>query len=185
MLIKPLGLFALIIMCSSCLDELDHEPKFVNYDFYFSFQNISGNDLVKGIELDAWWPENVPVEELNTGRVKDSIFTLDIIVSDPCDNRDNNRPELYYFKRDNGYYNLSSIYRIPKNDCPIIKKLTYKLQCPYLFGDDEIHEFVTYWDIKDKRNKDLWAKCYRIEFEDRVIKEITLNGDQATIILDI
>lgn len=32
--------------------------------------------------------------------------------------------------------------------------LSYKLKCPYIFGDEAIHEFVPYWDIQ-KNHQDL------------------------------
>ena len=41
--------------------------------------------------------------------------------------------------------------------------LTYKIKCPYIFGDDAVHELVTYWEIPNERNPS--AKCYRITFE--------------------
>jgi hypothetical protein len=166
--LKMIGLLALMLNFSSCNLLSSHdEPEFVSYNLHLNFQDGSGNDLVKGIELNT-----------SSGSVKDSLFTLDIIVSEPCKNWDNkiyntparpgfepdvNRPKLGMAKS-NSYCYLTSAFQLPVNDCPEEKMLTYKLKCPHVFGDDAIHEFVTYWDIpKDKINNS--AKCNRIEFE--------------------
>lgn len=166
--LKVIGLLALIMNLTSCNLLFGHdEPEFASYDLSMSFQDASGNDLVKGIGLNT-----------SSGSVKDSLFTLDIIVSEPCKNWDNkiyntparpgfepdvNRPKLGMVKY-NSYSYLTSDFQLPVNDCPEEKMLTYKLRCPHVFGDDAIHEFVTYWEIpKDKINQA--AKCYRIEFE--------------------
>ncbi len=186
--LKIIGLLVLMMNFSSC-DFLsrDDEPEFVSYYFYLSFQDVSGNDLVKGIELNA-----------SSGAVKDSLYTLDIIVSEPCKNWDNKiynaparpgfEPDVNYPKlgmvTNNGYCYLTSAFYLPVNDCPEMKILTYKLKCPYVFGDDEVHEFVTYWDIpKDKINHA--AKCYHIAFEGKEITPTTIHeqNSSATIIL--
>lgn len=188
--LKIIGLLALIMNSSSCDFLFSHnEPKFVSYFLYLSFQDVSGNDLVKGIELNA-----------SSGAVNDSLFTLDIIVSEPCKNWDNriynsparpgfepdvNRPKLGMVKYNSYWYLINNFY-LPVNDCPEEKILTYKLKCPYVFGDDAIHEFVTYWDIpKDKINNS--AKCYRIAFEGYEITPTPMDKYEqsytATIIL--
>jgi len=145
--------------------------------------------LVKGIELNT-----------SSGSVKDSLFTLDIIVSEPCKNWDNkiyNTPARSGFEPDvnrpglgmvryNSYCYLTNGFYLPVNDCPEEKILTYKLKCPHVFGDDSIHEFVTYWDIpKDKINHS--AKCNRIEFEGNDITPTPMDKYErsytATLIL--
>jgi len=69
--LKMIGLLALMMNFSSCNLLSSHdEPEFVSYNLYLNFQDVSGNDLVKGIELNV-----------SSGSVKDSLFTLDIIVS--------------------------------------------------------------------------------------------------------
>jgi len=88
--------------------------------------------------------------------------------------------------RYNSYYYLTNGFYLPVNDCPEEKILTYKLKCPYVFGDDSVHEFVTYWDIpRDKINHS--AKCSRIEFEGNEITPTPMDKYEqsytATIIL--
>jgi len=187
--LKFSGLLAIIILCGSCslvsdllTDIFDHEPKFANYLLELGFQDASGKDLVKGIEL------------------ADSLYTLDIILSEPCKNWDNNiyntrarsgmipqvyRPVFDCEKLDNGYYVLTNYFSIPQGDCPETKMLTYKLKCPYLFGDDAVHELVTYWNISNKSHENVYGKCSRIEFEGKVFDKITYDGymSSATIIL--
>ncbi len=188
--LKILSLVALIMLSSSCEPPFIHtEPEFVGYNLYLSFQDISGNDLVKGIEFHD-----------SLGSVEDSLYTLDIIVSEPCWNWNNDiynvpaRPgfepavhrPILGLSRHNGYSYLTNQFGLPVNDCPKQKILTYKIKCPYLFGDDAVHELVTYWDIPDKSNPS--AKCYRIEFEGNEITPTPMDNYEynytAAIILE-
>jgi len=194
--LKFIGLLTLVAMSNSCgLINIDHEPKFTEYILILSFQDTSGNDLVKGIDLEEWSPSNAPMEEAQAGSVNSSLFKLDIILPEPCKDWDNEiyntrarpgyipavlRPGFGYEKLDNDYYALQSTLSIPKDDCPTTKMLTYKMKCPYIFGDDTVHEFVTYWDIpKNKNARNVYGKCFRIEFEERVFTEINCNDELA------
>jgi len=209
---KPLkiaGLFALLILCGSCVDILayifgynDSDPESVIYNLGLNFQDASGNDLVKGIGLG--WMDSTYSEakaQAGFGLIDSTIFTLDIIVSEPCSNWDNtiyntparpgyepavNRPSLTMC-RYNGYWYLTNWFSLPVNDCPEEKILTYKLKCPSVFGDEAIHEFVTYWDIPKAINKMHYAKCLRIEFDGNEITpqlftDIYKNGIYVAII---
>lgn len=202
--LKISGLLAFVIMNFTSCDLLfgHHEPEFVVYKLGLSFQDTSGNDLVKGIGL-KWWLDStfVSEEQAQSGIVKNDLYVLDIIVSEPCKNWDNkiyntpgsvvNRPELGMVRYNNGYRYLDNDFGVPVSDCPKEKILTYKLKCPYVFGDEAVHEFVTYWDIpKAKVANEYLAKCYRIEFEGNEItpqfsKEKYRSGYYiATIILN-
>jgi hypothetical protein len=200
--LKILGLYALVIMNFTSCDFLfgHREPDIVVYQLNLSFQDASGNDLVKGIGLtDLCCPTNIPEEQAQSGTVKDSLFTLDIILSEPCNNWDNeiynaparpgfipdvNRPKLGMERYNNSYY-LTTRLSFFVNACPEEKKLTYKLKCPYVFGDDALHEFVTHWDIP-KNSMATYAKCNRIEFEGNEITPTLMNKYYytATIILN-
>ncbi|MDR1718454.1 MAG: hypothetical protein LBS20_21665 [Prevotella sp.] len=194
--LKISGLLAFVIMnFSSCFLFPDHEPEFVVYKLGLSFQDASGNDLVKGIGLE-WWLDStfVSEEQAQSGIVKNDLYVLDIIVSEPCKNWDNKiyntpgsdviRPGLGMMRYNNGYRYLYNDFNVPVGDCPKEKILTYKLKCPYVFGDEAVHEFVTYWDIpKAKVANEYVAKCYRIEFEGNEIipqlqSYIVLNGSK-------
>jgi hypothetical protein len=69
------GLSALLMMSSvsSCYLVFNQDPDIVSYPLEISFQDASGNDLVKGISL-----EDQP------GSVKHDLYVLDIIASQPC-----------------------------------------------------------------------------------------------------
>jgi hypothetical protein len=109
---------------------------------------------------------------------------LDIINSEPCDKftpapgviLDPERPHLVmwsYF----GYSYFANAYSLSMDRCPGQKLITYKLKCPYVFGDEEIHELVTYWEILKKEEKwdDAAAKCILIEFEGKEIIPMQMN----------
>ena len=79
------------------------------------------------------------------------------------------------------------------------KKITFRLTCSYLFGDDEAHDIVTWWKpIYDTEKGARSPICYSIEFDGKEITEISYvcdvfyhNGEKfhhpysiATIILD-
>lgn len=179
---KIAGLLALAAMIfSSCNHLFNHEPEFVVYNLGLSFQDASGKDLVKSIELDEW-SAGTSMENALWGSVKPDLYLLDIIVSEPCKNWDNeiynspsrpgftpdvNRPKLGMERSNTGNCCLTNSFSLPVNDCPEEKILTYKLKIPPVFGDDAVHELVTYWDIPNTKSSglDYYAKCYRIEFE--------------------
>jgi hypothetical protein len=193
--LKLSGPLALILMCSltSCPDHC--QPSSVAYWLYVSFQDASGNDLVKGIALEEWYPSNVPVEEAQFGSVKRDLYTLEIIIPEPCKTNfrpgvipdDPSPPELNWHKLNNGYYGLSSDFSISVDNCPETKILTYRLKCPYIFGDNETHELVTYWDFPKMRHGEILAKCYRIELNGSVFTQIVYEQyiSIATVILEI
>jgi hypothetical protein len=197
---------AFILMCSltSCPGH-NCPPESDVYSLTMSFQDTAGNDLVKGIKLEEWFPGNVPMEEAQSGSVKSDLYTLDIIISEPCKNfdtnifnfparpgviPDDNSPKLGW---SNDYYHKLSIHlRFPADDCPEIKKITYRLKCPYIFGDNETHELVTYWHLsKRDRTGEIYGECYRIEFNGKVFQVTNEQFDWgghrsvATIIVEM
>jgi hypothetical protein len=210
---KPLKTAALltfvIISFSSCdyvfgLFYRDSSPEFVTYNLALSFQDASGNDLVKGIGLEEWWA-GTSIENAQRGTVNRDLYVLDIIVSIPCENWDNdiynvparigfvpsvNRPALIMARENDGYCYLTNNFHLPVEGCPEEKILTYKLKCPDVFGEEAVYEFVTYWDIPKKEHaytRDRFAKCYRIEFEGNEIipqppADTNKSGDYKAII---
>lgn len=204
--LKVIAFVGLIfINFSSCDLFSDHEPEFVVYNLGLSFRDASDNDLVKGIELDEWaYSNEVAMKDAPWGVVKRDLYVLDIVIAIPCKHWNNetyntadragvaydaNRPILGMKMYNDRSYYLTNNFRLPVNDCPEEKILTYKLKCPYLFGDEMIHEFVTYWDIpKGKSENQHFAKCYRIEFEGNEVAPGSLDkyelANTANIILD-
>ena len=177
-----------LIMLSSCNPPLHTEPEFVFYNLNLNFQDSAGNDLINGIKFNK-----------SLGSLENDLYSLDIIVSEKCWNWDNdiyNSPARPGFEPDvhrptlglaenNDYFFLTNQFGLPVNDCPKQTKLTYKIKCAYVFGDEEVHELITYWNIS-KDNP--YAKCYRIEFKDNEITPTSLenynNYYKAIIILE-
>ncbi|GHV39931.1 hypothetical protein FACS1894179_05640 [Bacteroidia bacterium] len=150
------------------------EPEFVGYNISFRFTDTSGNDLSKNINLT------------------DSIYRLDIIISEPCNGWDNDiyntpgsdtsRPKFSQPIADSPY--LVSYFYLPVDECPPMKKLTYRIRFPALFGNDLTHEIVSYWDVPPITK---YATCFRIEFDGKEIIP-TIGPDRThslvTIVLD-
>ena len=103
-------------------------------------------------------------------------------------NHNVNRPKLI-MNNNNGTCCLNNSFSVPAEDCPRHKILTYKLKVDYVFGDDAVYEFITYWDVPKNYLSDnsKFAKCYRIEFDGNDIIPETAEDESrnysATIIL--
>ena len=103
-------------------------------------------------------------------------------------NHNVNRPKLI-MNNNNGTCYLNNSFRVPAEDCPEQKILTYKLKVDYVFGDDALYGFVTYWDVPKKYLPDnsKFAKWYLIEFDGIEIIPETAEDESrnysATIIL--
>ena len=177
-MLKLFGLLALIIINSfSSCGLFGHEPKSVFYSLVWSFRDASGNDLVKGIGYES-------------SIVDPDSYVLDF-ASKPCDYAivDERVPGFgmgWY----NGYYCLTTSYSMLEGDCEE-KMLTYKLQCPYVFGDDVVHEIVTYWENTKFGSDGLFTRaiCNCVELDGRVIpvsqeKGYRGNYSMVTIILE-
>lgn len=179
-ILKILSVWTLvIILFSSSYCVSNHDPEFVVYNLGLSFQDVSGKDLVKGIGLEEW-SAGTSMEGATWGSVNADLYVLDIIFSEPCENWDNkiynsparpgfipdvNRPK-FLMDIYNGNCHLTNSFAYPADDCPEQKMLTYKLKIPYVFGDEAVHELVTYWDIPNKKSSlNSYAKCNRIVFE--------------------
>lgn len=194
--LKLTGLMVFIaVVCSSCkLGGASNPPTYVHV-LNLSFQDASGNSLAQGLERDP----------VSGGLITDQ-YVLDILVSERCTNWDNtiynaparpgfipdvNRPRLGMGPLDDGDIYLNSEFAVFVKDCPPQGMLTYKLSCPHVFGDDEIHEIITYWDVpKEPRNSGAYyAKCTRVEFEGQVIipnnsVSYPLHNNTVTVVLN-
>ncbi|MDH6304504.1 hypothetical protein M2459_001237 [Parabacteroides sp. PF5-5] len=179
--------------CDFIFGHQERESDAVSYYLALSFQDASGNDLVKGIGLEEWGdPTDIPDEYTQSGYVKRDLYILDIVASKAC--RDvilskDKRPQNHSLSMDrfDGYSFLENGFGFDIEDCSDEKVITYKLRCPYVFDDYEKHEFVTYWEIPKIHDGVGYAKCIRVEFEDKVFNPITSNDDgynRIVIILD-
>ena len=187
--------FTLLILCFSCDLFFHQEPFIIHYRLIFSFQDVSGNDLVKGIGLMRWKPDSVPMEEAHYGYVDWSLLRLDVIFPEQCKdggNRHFNSIDMLELRweRNDDYNTLQADFALEFDDCPNTKVLNYKINSPYIFGDYYIHNLVTYWEIPKKKDKysNNRAKCYRIEFEGKVytpiIDESSSRNTSVTIIYE-
>jgi hypothetical protein len=188
------GLSALIMMSSvsSCHLVFNQDTDTVSYLLDISFQDASGNDLVKGIGLEDWYPANIPEEQAQSGSVKHDLYVLDIIASQPCQDLIDSWNNRHYvtpsyrlgLDKFNGYWFLTTNIDFSVNNCPDEKVLTYKLKCPYIFEDEAEHEFVAYWEIPKIRNKSAYAICKRVEFEGKVFTPIMpQEGHNSKVII--
>jgi hypothetical protein len=101
-----------------------------------------------------------------------------------------NEPECIIQKKDGHHYmHIDIISNHSKNCSSTARMITFQLTCPYLFGDDNIHEIETYW-IQENQGRVGYSKCYRIVMGDRDITSIVYEGkgvnveSVATITLD-
>ncbi len=171
---------------SSCF-VFDHdEPDTFFYGLEISIQDVSGNDLVSGIEVE------------DGSVINPDLYTLDIRASQLCEEDiaswyrrngvipDNQTP-LLGMNSFNGRSFLTTAFSLDASECPNEKVITYKLKCPYVFGDEVEHEIIAYWDVPKIRNNSSTAICTRIEFDGDIFTPLTPQGgtdNKVIIILD-
>jgi len=194
---------------------------FYQHLIWLSFQDASGNDLVKGIGFDTW---NSEIGGLVTGKegdgggpVKREFYTLEYVYEDGIPNpwkpepkpwviydvrypeialheimpsEFNANPNYNYLWFETSSYKFTGgpealLYGHKIEDCDFAEKIIFRLTCPYLFGNDEAHDIITWWELKKGIRNPL---CYRIEFDGKKITEIVYAKDSsfslATIVLD-
>lgn len=157
------GLMLVIICLASChWFYRDDIPEIDSYMIALCFQDALGNNVSEGIgseELRA-----------NEGTIDPDLYSLDIVLQNYINGETVPGPDVYPQSSSLGTINHDELGTCLVNDFTRLKsnnvrKLTYKLKCPYIFGDEEIHELVTYWELSEN----IYAKCYRIEFEGQEI----------------
>jgi hypothetical protein len=185
-------------------------PYYVHW-LWLSFQDISGNDLVKGIEyytndtvkggseysMLVRTGETVEGgDEEHGGFVKPELFTLDLFYNGsyyPVQEI----PKLTYYKKlqckffpgANPDYSYLSFCTQSAKYYTFAEIIAFRLKCPYLFGNDSEHYIITYWKKQSDDLIRIYGEapiCYRIEFGDKEY-EITGNSlytNVATIIVD-
>jgi hypothetical protein len=165
--LKSMISLLLMLVMISCTDKSNNDPwPFYSYDsLWISVQDALGKDLIKGIGYDWWKSDVVPEEEAEGGSVKSNLYTLNIIFPEPCMDYyappngaildPVSAPQLG-LKKWNGYYYLELItssrkyFYDPKyHSCPPAVRTTFNLKCPYVFGNDAVHEIVSYWKPED------------------------------------
>ena len=175
----------------------------LNYhqELLISFQDESGNDLVKGIEfLVNEWLDTLFVGDINVrGVVRSELYTLNYIYDDVfvrynfVDDFEVEYPMLYrpmglrkgepfskIYPELNGNYDYLFFQAFsaegnPYKECPFNEKVTFRLTCPYIFGDDAPHDIDTWWRRSEEDKE--FPLCYRIKFGDKEFTEIAYTYD--------
>ena len=204
----------LIINCCTDKEEVEIEVPFLygsnwsfkgagpacNQPLLLSFQNASGNDLVKGIGFWVDGSNGITITGRKNdawGRVKEKLYTMSIYedsyddyYSCPLGLR-KGKPFLKKYPELNGNYDYLYFQAISMNineEHLFNEKATFQLSCPYIFGDNEVHNIVTWW--KPEKIADAWLEhrfyelapsCYRIEIDGKEITEITYVYDAPYI----
>lgn len=157
---KKFRIVVLLVLSSIGLESCDwlfgHEdPEYdsVIYNLTLGLRDASGKDLVEGIGLiDSQW-ENVDPD----------LYELEVLRSDfPIEILPRLRMERY---DGDCYFSIGFSWTV--DDDKDEEQLTYRLKCPYVFGDDAVYELITHWNIpKEKTNShEYFAHCVRIKFE--------------------
>ncbi|MDR2910741.1 MAG: hypothetical protein LBV47_05185 [Bacteroidales bacterium] len=184
--LKFICLLLIVLTASSCDKKIDNDGPsnpFYDYMLLVNFQDTSDSNFL----------ENLREEIVNES------YTLDIISEDVI---------FLYYDMPNGLHNenlfisrgsdigINSDYddcllfttksRKKNDDGKFPKKITFRLTFPYLFGDNDAHDIITWWEpyLHENGEETLYTVCYRMEFEG---KELTVDGQHSeplTIILD-
>jgi hypothetical protein len=165
-LLKQAALLIIVSCCFSSCPMLGHEPTSVGYNLLLNYTDIDGNDLVK---------ELVEVDTISVDR----LYKLEIVIPEPCEyryggsskikSRETFSPDPFGLLLINDHYYCGAYFYLPVDGCPQTRMITHKVKCPELFGDDDIREIMSWWDIPKGENGTHYAKCYLIEFEGNVI----------------
>lgn len=172
-----------IVISNSCVPDTMLFGDAVYYGISFIFQDIEGNNLAEGIDLEDWIPANGPKEQATSGVVVD--YKLDIILSKPI-NEDDHDHGLYghdqietilMYNNINDKLLLTNHFRVHTNCVEPQDKVTYHLTCPHIFGDNETHVITTYWkeDLGEKITSTYYPECYKVEFDGKEITDISYD----------
>lgn len=141
---------------SSCNWLFGHEEPeydYVVYNLAIGFRDASGKDLVEGIGLkESQW------ENVDTG-----LYELEVLRSGfPVAISPRLRMECYDA---NYYFSINFLWAVDADTNE--EQLTYRLKCPYVFGDDAVHELIAHWNIPKEKiaSNEYFGHCVRIEFE--------------------
>ena len=181
------------VICGSCnKKDLNSRPIDEPRALLLSFRDAAANDLVKGIEFDAdGYADGL------YGVVMPELYALYYVyedgdIPDPWQHNAGS-PQIDLRKSGhtealgaiiNDDYDYLLFHTLTETTQPFVEKITLKLKCPYLFGDNETHDIDTWW--KQSSKGDL---CYRIDFDGKEYTEIVYDKlnpypSIATIILD-
>ena len=190
-------------------DDLDGLNPFYGHSVYLRFQDTSGNDLLRGIEStfpcefgqrQTAKPEFYTLDVVFEDGIRNGWKPepAPLIGGLPAYIPDERYPSVYfnlYSEYADEKYDYNSLYFSASSskydwdakgetywDAKFAEKITFMFTCPDLFGDDEVHEIVTWWEL---RGEGFHTKCTRITYDG---KEFPVKDESglpiATIILD-
>jgi hypothetical protein len=153
------------------------------YSILLSFRDTLGNDLISGIEFD-YCNDRMTYCEIHN----ENVFHLHSNIAIQSSSYG-----VRIIKFDDYYYLDAGIWGDED-----LRRIVFKLRCPHIFGDNNQHEFITYWETADKQSKqhphNIYHECTHIEHstiiygeknhEFPIEKNPYLSSNSATIILD-
>jgi len=177
-----------------------------------NFQDKSGNDLIKNWHDCIKWDGTSPSNPILF--IKPELYELEIVVYEDTINyrksgydtsygmllyKGKQLSEEFGFIELNGdydylqfrvvYVKTMSVGKDPI-ELPFAEKIVFKFKCPYLFGNNETHDIITWWKLRSidlTVFEDPVALCYRIELDGKEITEFyNTYGlySVATVVLD-
>ena len=191
------GILLAICIVISC-EKIGVGFKNIHYSYdgvFLSFRDESGNDLVKGIAIDEA-VSNIESDQFGLP-IRRDLFSFEVIFPDPRMYPDIFLPEFDYpillvSKLGNGDYCLTC-YPLSNNEfngkkIPPSKKITFKLKCPHIFGDDSEHVIETGWRSFNLNRQECRSVTFdgkKKVFERNFLSPYTFQAAvKATIILD-
>ena len=190
--LKLISILLMAAMFSSCLKKgADRGPYYLHY-LFLSIQDASGADLVKELglhELNS--VDFVPPYQGGYLSINPELYTLEAVYPEEFMEPTwgiNHEPDAFVEKPVvlhpcleyvivEGVYYLVFFPHISygrHEGTPPAPEITYRLTCPTIFGDDEVHQIITYWK-PPHQTFNIHQKCYRIVYSDIDISDITVD----------
>ena len=169
-----------------------------SYFIDISFKDSLGNDLVAPLaedryisdqHIDKWWGEIDPVRyKLEVISQSGGIIAHDMYSGSL------RKPQFFMSKYDSNYklvsdevfgcYYLAQTLQLPAIEYDLQQQLTYRLTCPTIFGDENPHEIITYWDfskedINPPLHNDKFPECYGIIYEDQRLVPVRIGAESV------
>lgn len=166
--------------CSSCTAD---PPEGIAYNLCLSFKDGLGKDLVEGIEIVNWYPQNVPMKEAQMGEVKPGTYWWNVSLDKPHNPPALLPDKLIMVKMADGVRCLRQLLSLVVSEYENQNKITYRLVCPHIFGDQKEHEITAYWTIQKTALSTHYARCYRAEFDGKEISEIKYSDGDIPVTL--
>lgn len=143
----------------------ESQPPAYCYSINISFTDKMGNDLVAPLGKDRWHPNNV--DTYWTGAINPDKYTLDYVFPNPepqierpgLIEPDYKGPAFWMAKSDDKYQLTSDFHEqytegegkwylmtgVASSQSYPQESTTFRMVCPTIFGDNSVHELVTYW----------------------------------------